>query len=251
MAVYAAVFSPTGTSRRGAWAMASALGEATLLDATCAPAPETLFSPQDVVVFGAPVYGGRVFQGALKRFSTLRGQNTPCLVTVTYGNRDFDDALLELSDFCRSQGFVPFAGAALVGEHTYGSIQKGRPHQEDLNQDASFALEAWDDFQAGWQDFTPPGNRPYKEGGQGGSFIPSTTEACTRCGLCVRQCPMQAIGEDCAAIDPAKCISCFRCVKSCPAKAKGVFTPEYESFAAAFSEKLKEPKENQYFLARG
>ena len=137
-----------------------------------------------------------------------------------------------------------------MGEHTYGSIQKGRPHQEDLNQDASFALEAWDDFQAGWQDFTPPGNRPYKEGGQGGSFIPSTTEACTRCGLCVRQCPMQAIGEDCAAIDPAKCISCFRCVKSCPAKAKGVFTPEYESFAAAFSEKLKEPKENQYFLAR-
>ena len=114
------------------------------MDATCAPAPETLFSPQDVVVFGAPVYGGRVFQGALKRFSTLRGQNTPCLVTVTYGNRNFDDALLELSDFCRSQGFVPFAGAALVGEHTYGSIQKGRPHQEDLNQDASFALEAYE-----------------------------------------------------------------------------------------------------------
>lgn len=251
MTVYAAVFSPTGTSRKGAWAMASALGEAVLLDCTCAPAGERTFSPQDVVVFGAPVYGGRVFQGALERFVPLRGQNTPCIVTVTYGNRDFDDALLELTEFCKKQGFLPFAGAALVGEHTYGAIQAGRPLEEDLDQDRAFALEAWDDFQAGWQEFTPPGNTPYREGGKGGSFVPATTEACTHCGLCVRQCPMQAIEEDCVTIDPAKCISCFRCVKSCPAKAKGVFTPEYESFAAAFSEKLKEPKENRYFLPRG
>ena len=57
--------------------------------------------------------------------------------------------------------------------------------------------------------------------------------------------------EDCAAIDGEKCIACFRCVKNCPVQAKGVFTPEYQSFAAAFSEKLKEPKENQYFLGRG
>ena len=58
-------------------------------------------------------------------------------------------------------------------------------------------------------------------------------------------------GEDCAAIDGEKCIACFRCVKNCPVQAKGVFTPEYQSFAAAFSEKLKELKENQYFLGRG
>ena len=181
----------------------------------------------------------------------LRGQDTPCIVTVTYGNRDFDDALLELTRFCQERGFLPFAGAALVGEHTYGSIALGRPDAEDLLQDRAFALEAWEDFQAGWESFSPPGNFPYKEGGKGGSFTPSTTQACTHCGLCVRQCPMQAIGEDCAAIDGEKCIACFRCVKNCPVQAKGVFTPEYQSFAAAFSEKLKEPKENQYFLGRG
>lgn len=251
MAVYAAVFSPTGTSRKSAWEMASALGEAVLLDVTCSPAEETLFSPEDLVVFGAPVYGGRVFQGALERFASLRGQNTPCIVTVTYGNRDFDDALLELTDFCRDHGFLPFAGAALVGEHTYGSIQVGRPNQEDLQQDRAFALEAWDDFTAGWENFTPTGNRPYKEGGKGGSFIPSTKDTCIHCGLCRKQCPMGAIGEDCVTIDPEKCISCFRCVKSCPVKAKGCFTPEYEAFAAAFSERLKEAKENRYFLPRG
>lgn len=250
MAVYAAVFSPTGTSKKGAWAMASALGEATLIDVTCAPAQERTFSSEDLVVFGCPVYGGRVFHGALERLSPLRGQETPCLVTVTYGNRDFDDALLELTDFCKKQGFVPFAGAALIGEHTYGSIQVGRPNDQDLEQDRAFALEAWDDFQSGWQEFTPTGNHPYQEGGNGGSFVPQTTSACVHCGLCREQCPMQAIGEDCTTIDGEKCISCFRCVKSCPKKAKGVFTPQYEAFAAAFSEKLKEPKENQYFLPR-
>ena len=52
MAVYAAVFSPTGTSQKGAWAIASALGEATLIDATCAPAPQQGFTPEDLVVLG-------------------------------------------------------------------------------------------------------------------------------------------------------------------------------------------------------
>ena len=250
MGIYAAVFSPTDTSRRGAWAMACALGEPALLDATLSPLPPTQLGPEDLVVFGAPVYGGRVFQGALERFAPLRGQQTPCIVTVTYGNRDFDDALLELADFCRGQGFLPFAGAALVGEHTYGSVQVGRPAEEDLQQDRAFALEAMDDFRAGWREFAPPGNRPYREGGQGGSFVPAPTQACTHCGLCARQCPMGAIAPDGGAVDRGKCIACFRCVKNCPHSARGVSTPEYQAFAAAFSEKLKAPKENQYFLPR-
>ena len=127
---------------------------------------------------------------------------------------------------------------------------RGRPTPEDLQQDAAFALEAWDDLQAGWQEFAPPGNHPYKEGGKGGSFVPQTKDTCVHCGLCRRQCPMGAIAEDCTTIDGERCISCFRCVKRCPVKAKGVFTPEYEQFAAAFSERLKEPKENRYFLPR-
>lgn len=61
---------------------------------------------------------------------------------------------------------------------------------------------------------------------------------------------MGAIAEDCATIDGERCISCFRCVKRCPVKAKGVFTPEYGQFAEAFSERLKEAKENRYFLPR-
>ena len=77
MAIYAAVFSPTGTSRQGAWSIATALGDAVLLDVTCAPAESRTFSPEDLVVFGAPVYGGRVFQGALDRLAPLQETTPP------------------------------------------------------------------------------------------------------------------------------------------------------------------------------
>ena len=165
MAVYAAVFPHRHLPQRRL-GHGLRLGEARLLDVTLSPAAAQVFSREDLVVFGAPVYGGRVFAGALERLSPLRGQGTPCIVTVTYGNRDFDDALLELTDFCRERGFVPLAGAALVGEHTYGSIQVGRPTAEDLEQDRAFALEAWDDWNAGWEASLPRGTA-LPGGGQG------------------------------------------------------------------------------------
>ena len=112
----------------------------------------------------------------------------------------------DLLDFCA----ITNAAREAVNRTTGGT------DAEDLLQDRAFALEAWEDFQAGWESFSPPGNFPYKEGGKGGSFTPSTTQACTHCGLCVRQCPMQAIGEDCAAIDREKCIACGKCERVCP-----------------------------------
>ena len=56
----AVFFSPTDTSRTGVCAIARALSsEFSELDLTCAPAQAT-FGEKEVVVFGAPVYGGRI-----------------------------------------------------------------------------------------------------------------------------------------------------------------------------------------------
>ena len=91
--VYGIFFSATGTSGRGVKAVASAFGKAELLDLTrfdARPAV-TEFGPEDLAVFGAPVYGGRIYKGAAERFSRLKGNDTPCIVTVTYGNRDYVD----------------------------------------------------------------------------------------------------------------------------------------------------------------
>ncbi len=249
-------FSPTFTSKKGAEAIAAALapdGKALSADVTRYDAvPEiTEFGPEDMVVFGAPVYGGRLYRGAKERFCRFRGRNTPCVITVTYGNRHYDDALLELFDLVRELGFIPVGAAALVGQHTYGEIQVGRPDASDLKEDNAFALQVKEALEAGRFLESVPGNRPYvkgEEGGKGGSFRPLTDQTCSRCGLCVRECPEGAIAADCRTIDPEKCISCFRCIRICPRKAKNMNVPAYLEFAESFSAKLSNPRKNEYFL---
>ena len=127
--VTAISFSPTGGTQKGVLSIAEALdADRDFLDLTLQPPTgRNPFGPQDFVVFGAPVYSGRLPSPAAARFSMLRGQNTPCIVTVTYGNRDFDDALLELAQLVTPLGFRPVAAAALVAQHTYGEIAVGRP----------------------------------------------------------------------------------------------------------------------------
>ena len=255
--VTAVYFSATDTSKKGAEAIAAAVsaavgcGKADTINLTRfdAEPPRTVFGPDELVVFGAPVYGGRIYRGAAGRFRRLKGNHTPCVVTVTYGNRDFDDALLELSDLVKELGFVPAAAAALIGEHTYGDIQKGRPNAEDLAGDAAFGAKAAEKLAAGsFSEPEIPGNCPYKEGGSGGKFHPLTAENCVKCGLCARECPEGAISTVDFQVNPEKCIACFRCIRRCPVHAKNMDTPEYKEFAAAFTKRLAERKENRYFL---
>jgi len=241
-------FSPTGNTKKSVDAMAKAVGGTILdFDVTVDSGGEPrVFTADDFAVFGMPVYGGRIPKAAAGRLKRFTGQNTPCVVLVTYGNRHYDDALLELADLARAQGFVVKGAAALVGRHTYGDIQATRPDADDLAFDAAFARKAA--AKTGGEPFYIYGNKPYKDGGSGGGFRPLTSDACTACGLCVENCPTQAIAADCKTIDDALCISCFRCIRICPAHAKNMDTDDYLSFAESFSERLKDRRENEYFL---
>lgn len=248
-------FSPTYTSKKGTEAIAGTLGggEVQVFDVTLPDActEGKTFGERDLVVFGAPVYGGRLYRGCKERFRRFRGTGTPCVITVTYGNRHYDDALIELFDLVKELGFRPAAAAALIGQHTYGQIQVGRPDEKDLAEDREFAKRAAENLKAGVFLESVPGNRPYvkgEEGGKGGNFRPLTDDTCTGCGLCARECPEGAIGPDFKTIDPEKCIACFRCIRICPVQAKNMKVPAYEEFAEGFSRKLSEPRKNEYFL---
>ena len=210
--VTAIYFSPTYTSRKGACTIAKALNNTyNELDLTC-QATKAQFGKNDIVVFSAPVYGGRLFKGFIERLNEIQGSDTPCVVTVTYGNCDYDDALLEFCNLVTAKGFIPVAAAALIGQHTYGSIQVGRPNKDDLAEDTEFAKKVAEKLK----------NNDY--------------------------CPMQAIDEDNRTICTDKCISCFRCIRRCPVGAKHMDVPAYNEFAAMFTEKLKTPKTNTYFI---
>jgi MauM/NapG family ferredoxin protein len=45
------------------------------------------------------------------------------------------------------------------------------------------------------------------------------SDACTRCGLCVRECPTSAISEDPAKTIHSECIVCLQCKELCPVSA--------------------------------
>lgn len=240
-------FSPTGNSLKSAVAMAEVIGETVeIVDITADVSPEGWkFGPEDFVIFSAPVYAGRIPKVARERLLCWKGENTPCIAVASFGNRDFDDALLEIADLAAEQGFVVKGGAAVVGRHTYGEIQMDRPNEEDLAECRAFAQKVL--IQPENVVVSIPGNRPYKDGGNGGRFRPLTTEACVGCGVCETNCPVQAIAGDCVSVSD-QCISCFRCIRNCPVGAKHMDVPAYREFAAMFTERLKERKENQYFL---
>lgn len=127
-------FSPTHTTKKVVGAVGKVLFEKFLchtevVDLTPALAREReyVFGEDDVVVFGAPVYGGRVPPILAPVLSKLQGNGVRAVVLSVYGNRDYDDALLETADIFTEKG-SRLRGGAFIGEHSYSDkVGGGRP----------------------------------------------------------------------------------------------------------------------------
>lgn len=114
-------YSPTRTSQKVARAIAEGLGIARRqeTDLTTDFRTDPIMVKDSICIVAAPVYGGLVAPAALERISRLRGENSVAIPVVVYGNRDYEDALVQLRDRLQELGFTPLCGAAFVGEHSY------------------------------------------------------------------------------------------------------------------------------------
>lgn len=249
------VFSPTGGTDKVAEIITKAWGmpvnKIDLSDAKI-DYSSLCFKQEDVAVIAVPSYGGRVPGLAAERISNIRGNQTPCVIVCVYGNRAYEDTLVELSDIAEKSGFNIIAAIAAVAEHSiFHQYAAGRPDAEDESELNDFANQILDKVNGSPAAFsTPqiPGNRPYKKISVV-SLVPKANNACTNCGLCAKQCPAMAIStEDFKATDTQKCLSCMRCVVNCPQSARKVNKAVVSSVALVIKKACSERKENELYL---
>ena len=152
MRVTAVYFSPTGNTKKSTEVMAAAITEQyDVIDLTRFENREMKhdFGQDELVIFGMPVYAGRIPMAAAPRLDGLTGNNTPCILVATYGNRHYDDALAEMEDIAKAHGFQVIGAAAVIGRHTYGEIQVDRPNAEDFAAYTEFVKKAVDNLAEG------------------------------------------------------------------------------------------------------
>ena len=82
----------------------------------------------NLVVAAMPVFGGRLPGVAAEKLRTLDGKGKKAVAVAVYGNRAYEDALLELKDILEECGFEVTAAAALVAQHSMvPEVGAGRP----------------------------------------------------------------------------------------------------------------------------
>ncbi len=188
-----------------------------------------IFDDNEIVIIGVPVYAGRVPLFLMDYLSKLKGNNTPTIFITVYGNRNYDDALLELKEMLEKNGFVGVAAGAFIGEHSNSSkVGTSRPDEKDLEVARKFGYEIKNKLDnlldtSQLSKLTVKGNYPYKDITPAPPMAPDTNDQCINCGICAKNCPVSAINFDnYSDVTSTKCIRCSSCIKRCPVNAKAI-----------------------------
>ncbi len=222
------IFSPTGGTGRAAKIITSEWSSSVETVDLSDPADDFSkygFASEDIVLIALPSYGGRVPAIAAERLSQVKGNCANCVLLCVYGNRAYEDTMIEMADLAKGCGFTIAAAVSAVAEHSImHQFAAGRPDEKDVQELKSYAKTILETMKTGISEdvLQIPGNRPYKKAG-GAGLVPKATKDCTDCGLCAKQCPVQAIDKgNVKKGDSRKCISCMRCVVKCPHSARKV-----------------------------
>lgn len=252
MKIHQITFSPTGGTHRVSELLCKGFGAKSCLTELCTK-EENLEYPDisagDLVVASMPVYAGRVPALAVERLRTVKANGALCVIVAVYGNRAYEDALLEMQDVVTEMGLDVIAAVAAIAEHSICRMYAtGRPDDADAKELASFGSAINEKVRNGEpiETLTLPGNRPYRQGC--GSTFPVAGDDCTECGTCADQCPTGAITLDnLKGNNHELCIGCMRCVAVCPTQSRGI-GERFDKLAAMLKPLCSERKANEIFL---
>lgn len=269
--IWAIYFSGTGTTRRTVERIAGGIASRLNLPVESvdfsrpAVRQETLgFGEMDLVVFGTPVYAGRV-PNVLLPFLQERivGGGALAVPVVLFGNRNYDDALIELRNILAADGMHPIAAGAFVGEHSFSRVLGAdRPDAEDkvlMDEFAARVAELAAGLDAApvksaavrGQEPLRPYYTPRDRAGNPINILkvkPKTDlSRCGGCGLCANLCPMGSIDPADVSTVRGICIKCCACVKGCPTGAKFFDDAGYLYHQHELEAQYARPAENEVF----
>lgn len=214
-------------------------------------------APGDIVVWGTPVYAGRIPNKTLEFVEQhIAGHDNAAIALCTFGNRAPGQTLPEMLQILERGNMRPQACAAIVARHVFAPnhIAPDRPNTSDWQQ-----IDQWTDsicldaHQSLHIPTTQPlaYYQPLKTDGSPANFLKAKPKVdvlrCTHCGRCAALCPMGVIGM--AADEPqvaSPCIKCQACIQGCPSQAITFTDPDFRSHAEMLMQNFANPASNLF-----
>ncbi|EOS23590.1 hypothetical protein C806_03112 [Lachnospiraceae bacterium 3-1] len=268
--VQAVFFSPTGTTKYIVTEIARQIAEKLNLPFTehNVTLPKMrqktlVFGKDQLVIVGIPVYAGRAPNKILPFFQEqLKGNDALAIPIVTFGNRSYDNALIELRNELEHNNFHTIAAAAFATQHAFSEkLAHGRPDSEDIRQMTAFAEQVASKSEqiadlptqilVRGEEPIPAYYTPLDMDGKPAVFLkakPKTMDTCTDCGICANVCPMGSIDAKQSQEVSGICIKCQACVKYCPEHAKYFDDPAFLSHVKMLEHHYTRRAENELFL---
>ena len=101
----------------------------------------------------------------------MKSNGAPAIIVCVYGNRDYDDALLELKDIIEDKGFKVVSAAAFIAQHSiFPQVGMNRPDENDMKLAVEFSEQNLNIL------------NPRK----------TEKDKCIICGRCIVVCPQKA-----------------------------------------------------------
>ncbi len=255
MTLHNVYFSGKGTTKACAGAIRAAMGLASKPYPWHKTPPKGVVDiPQDdVLLLTMPVYGGYIPRICLPWVEQLQGHDTPAVIAAVYGNRHYDNALMQMKSMLEKQGFRVIAAGAFLAEHSiFPQVAKGRPDADDMAAMTAFGEQCAAMLLKGAHgtlnipgdsDFVLPEAKP-------AGMFPTGDDTCVNCRACADVCPGKAIQRaHPKETDPAKCIQCGACIAVCHTGSRRYHSQAWAERAPVFAEKCAQYRKPETWFA--